>query len=93
MVDILNIKPRENPGVTAEAPESSLRVLALCGDYPELIFALRERVKERRLVLSELDVVTGLAERYSTKALSPNPATSSRRLGLLSLGPVLQASG
>ncbi len=72
------------------------RILAECSDYEGLIHALRARVKERRIVLGALDEVTGLADRYATKVLSPTPDAyrlNQRTLGLRSLGPILQALG
>lgn len=92
VVDIPNLKPDLNPGATAEAPV----ILAEFNDYVGLIQALRARVKERRIVISELDNITGLGDRYSCKVLSPTLAAGGphqRSFGLRSLGPVLQALG
>ena len=67
-----------------------LRILAELVEYDELLDALRARVAERGIVLSLLDDVTGLADRYSTKLLCPK---APRGLNLRSMGPVLVALG
>jgi hypothetical protein len=61
-------------------------------DYPGLLIALRQRAKERKIAVSSEEVaeVSGLPIRYVAKVLQANPT---RRLGMISLGPVLAILG
>jgi len=58
--------------------------------YADLHAALRARAEELRVTRSSLDEVSGLQAGYVSKLLAP---TQIRRLGPMSLGPMLQVLG
>lgn len=68
------------------------RIIAEFSDYNGMLGALRLRAKERNLALSaeENADVSGLPNKYLAKLLGANPI---RRLGAISMGPVLAVLG
>ena len=66
------------------------RQLAEATDYNGLVTAIRSRVAELQLAGETIDEVAGLPARYTAKLLRPMPV---RRIGMLSLGPLLGALG
>jgi len=70
------------------------RVLGTFNSYTGMIVCLRARAKELRIPVTSPDVarVTGLADAYVAKVLAPSQR-SPRRLGMLSLQPVLSVLG
>ena len=66
--------------------------IAEIADYPALIRALRERAQALHIAIGGASVaeVAGLPAAYLAKLLRPN---SDRRLGMISLGPVLGVMG
>jgi hypothetical protein len=71
-------------------PERELAVVDFQNGYGGLIRAMRERAAERKVALSGESVaaVSGLPTCYLAKLLSPSPHPM-RRIGMISLGPVL----
>jgi hypothetical protein len=66
------------------------RQLATVVDYDGLIAAFRLRAEELNVSRETIDAVTGLQAGYCAKLLAPVPI---KKLGLVSLGPMLQALG
>jgi hypothetical protein len=66
------------------------RQLAEATDYHELIAAFRNRAAELQVSGETIDEVAGLPCRYAAKLLGPNAV---RRVGAISLGPLLGALG
>ena len=66
------------------------RQLAVISDYDGLIAAIRTRVDEMQLHGGRFDEFAGLPIGYLSKLTAPNPM---RRIGMTSLGPLLQALG
>jgi hypothetical protein len=71
---------------------STPAVLAEVTDYDGLIEAIRQRIKQRRIAVGGEDTakVAGLPDSYLAKLTSPQPI---RRLGAISMGPVLGLLG
>jgi hypothetical protein len=67
--------------------------LARIENYVDLVHALRARAAALNLSLEALDTLSGLADHYTSKVLTPHPQLSMRTLGKLSLGCVLGALG
>jgi hypothetical protein len=82
--------PRTEPASPPRA--RARRVLAQVTDYAGLVGALRARCAELNLTFDVLDEIAGLADRYSSKLLTP-AIKPSRTLGKMSLGAVLGALG
>lgn len=59
-------------------------------DYPALVKTLRERSEQMEISRPELDRIAGLADGYAGKVLAVD---SVKRLGLQTLGPVLESLG
>jgi hypothetical protein len=72
--------------------ERALAVVDFQNGYAGLIDAMRARAQERRIALSSADfaAVSGLPSYYGNKLLAANPV---RRIGAISLGPLLGALG
>lgn len=66
------------------------RQLAVVREYLELIDALRARAMDLNVSRQEIDALSGLQPGYTSKLLGPVPI---KKLGLGSLGPMLQALG
>ena len=66
------------------------RQLAEVTDYPGLLVALRSRADELQVARETIDEISGLPARYSGKILGLKQV---RRIGMLSLGPLLGALG
>ena len=65
--------------------------LAVVTDYSGLVAALRERAIARKIAVSgEVNEVAGLPSGYVEKLIGPRPV---RRLGIISLGPLLAVLG
>src|SRR5260370_18376143 len=58
--------------------------------YPAFIEAIRDRTVDLQISRLEIDRIAGLPTGFSGKALSRNPV---KRIGLVSLGPLLEALG
>jgi hypothetical protein len=69
---------------------AGMKQLAICHDYNELLAAIRHRRDELRISHFTLDHVSGIPSGYASKLLASPPM---KRLGALSLGPVLGALG
>lgn len=71
---------------------SSPKVLAEVFDYPQMIAAFRARANELKISRSHENTanVAGLTNGYLAKLLAPKPV---RRIGAVSLGPVLGVLG
>jgi hypothetical protein len=67
-----------------------LQVLAAIDDYDALHAALRARAVALRLSRATIDDLSGVPDRYCAKLFGPGQV---RRLGQISLGPVLSALG
>lgn len=65
-----------------------MRQLAEATDYDGLIAAIRNRAAELQVAGETLDEIVGLPNRYCAKLIGPKPI---RRLGAISLGPILGA--
>ena len=79
----------------AERNESSAP-LAEVRTYDDLLIALRARANRLELAGETIDNLSGLPERYSAKILSAfshKRGKQVRRIGMLSLGPILGALG
>lgn len=59
-------------------------------DYPALVEVIRERCDQMEIARLELDRITGLPDGYAGKVLSKQPV---KRLGISTLGPVLECLG
>jgi hypothetical protein len=72
--------------------ERELAVVDFQNGYAGLVDAMRARAQERRIALSSADfaAVSGLPSYYGNKLLAANPV---RRIGAISLGPLLGALG
>jgi hypothetical protein len=72
--------------------ERALAVVDFQNGYAGLVDAMRARAQERRIALSSADfaAVSGLPSHYGNKLLAANPV---RRIGAISLGPLLGALG
>jgi hypothetical protein len=66
------------------------RIVATFNDYPGMMQALRERVKELGVHGESLDEFCGLSRGYSSKLVSLRPP---RRLGMVSWGPLVCGLG
>ena len=82
---------KSNPGDPWPWPDG-LTVLASFTDYAGMLQAFRDRANERKISMSDEDTATiaGLPDKYLAKLLAPRPV---RRIGMLSLGPVLGVLG
>jgi hypothetical protein len=74
------------------------RVLATVTDYPGLLAAMRDRAAEREIAIGsdEVHALAGLADRSIPKLLSQRTLKSmksARRVGMLTLGPLLEMLG
>jgi hypothetical protein len=91
---VANSKPDAEATIAREWP----KVLAEFGDYPGMLMAFRARAAERQIAISsdETHHVAGLSDRRITQLLSLRTLRniqSVRRIGILSLGPLLGVLG
>jgi hypothetical protein len=77
----------------AQKPARMPEPLARIENYDQLVEALRARAAALNLSFEMLDTLSGLADHYSAKVLTPHRQLSMRTLGKLSLGCVLGALG
>jgi hypothetical protein len=80
------------------ADTAAPKVLASIVDYPSMLFAMRARAAERQIAISsdEAHNVAGLSDRRITQMLSLRTLRniqSVRRVGIISLGPLLGVLG
>jgi hypothetical protein len=78
---------RTRCGDLSEARTSQLPEIV---DYTTLVLALRARAEELNISREQIDAIAGLPDRYTGKVLS---IRGKKRIGLLSLGPLLGALG
>jgi len=83
---------------SADSVPPPQRVLASIDDYPSMLFAMRARAAERQIAISsdEAAHVAGLSDGRLTQILSLRTLRniqSVRRVGIVSLGPVLGVLG
>jgi hypothetical protein len=83
---------------SADSVSPSPKVLASIDDYPSMLFAMRARAAEREIAISSDHAahVAGLSDRRLSQILSLRTLRniqSVRRIGVVSLGPVLGLLG
>jgi hypothetical protein len=66
------------------------RQLAIVDDYEGLVAALRRRIADLGTTMAVIDQVAGIPDGYTQKLIGRAPV---KRLGVISLGPVLGALG
>jgi hypothetical protein len=79
-----------------KAKRMTVRPLARVSDYDGLLAALRARADQINISGQQIDEIGGLPERYAQKVLSSisrKRGKQVRRIGMLSLGPILGALG
>jgi hypothetical protein len=74
----------------SEADQPLGRVLGEFRDYNQMLAGLRARITELQLAGETLDEVSGLPKGYASKLTSARPT---RRIGAVSLGPILGVLG
>jgi hypothetical protein len=72
------------------ADDERPRVVAEFSDYAGMLDALRKRVNELALAGERFDEYAGLPKGYLSKLIGANPV---RKLGMVSMGPLLNAAG
>jgi hypothetical protein len=68
-----------------------MKIIAEFNDYPGFLDAMRLRAQQRQIAISgDVNDIAMLPDAYLAKLLAPRPV---RRIGAISLGPVLQVLG